>query len=141
MKERSRLSAGNMLLLELLFAIVFFSLTLSVTLSVFGQAYSISKKAEGRTLAVAESNDIAEIIRSGSKAEEIENLFSLKGVRKESEGNYTMTYGDGQYRMSIYVSRSGRLYIADISCYAEGGGSAEEPLYQITVEHAVKTED
>ena len=68
MKERTRLSSGNMLLLELLFAIIFFSLTLSVTLSVFGEAYALSRQAEGKDLAVAEANDVAEIIRSSEYA-------------------------------------------------------------------------
>ena len=67
MKERTRLSSGNMLLLELLFAIIFFSLTLSVTLSVFGEAYVLSRRAEGLDLAVAEANDVAEIIRSAKR--------------------------------------------------------------------------
>ena len=77
MKERTRLSAGNMLLLELLFALIFFSLTLSVTLSVFGEAYALSRQAEGRNLAVAEANDVAEIIRSAAYASEMDGLLSL----------------------------------------------------------------
>lgn len=139
MKERSRLSAGNMLLLELLFAIIFFSLTLSVTLSVFGQAYSVSRQAEGRELAVAEANDIAEIIRSVRKTDEIDGLLALKGVTKESDGKYVMTYGDGDYRMTIDTSLTGRLYLAEIACYSETGASGAEPVYELTVEHAVKT--
>ncbi|MBQ9607784.1 MAG: hypothetical protein IJV16_11540 [Lachnospiraceae bacterium] len=138
MKERTRLSAGNMLLLELLFALIFFSLTLSVTLSVFGEAYALSRQAEGRNLAVAEANDVAEIIRSAAYASEMDGLLSLKGLRKEADGRYTAEYGDGKYRMIVSTGLQGRLYTADIECYDPSGSSPDEPIYGLQVDHAVK---
>ena len=142
MKERVRLSSGNMLLLELLFALVFFSLTLSVTLSVFGEAYALSREAEGRDLAVAETNDVAEIIRSAESAQEIGELLSMKGLAKDSAGRYQMNYGDGRYSMIINEAVQGRLYTAEISCYkATDADASEAPLvYELTVEHALKAE-
>ena len=144
MKERARLSSGNMLLLELLFALIFFGLTLSVTLSVFGEAYALSRKAEGINLAVSESNDAAEIIRAGESVSEIEEGLLLKGLAKDAEGIYSMSYGDGRYNMKVDTSISGRLYTADVSCYdTSGADGGAEPLYSLTVEHAIKggTED
>ena len=138
MKERTRLSAGNMLLLELLFAIIFFSLTLSVTLSVFGEAYALSRQAEGRNLAVAESNDVAEIIRSAEYASEIDGLLSLKGLVSEAEHRYAMDFGDGRYRMVVSTGLQGRLYTADIECYDQAGGPTDGSVYKLVVEHAVK---
>ncbi|MCR5775299.1 MAG: hypothetical protein K6G42_09475 [Lachnospiraceae bacterium] len=136
MKERTRLSSGNMLLLELLFALIFFSLTLSVTLSVFGKAYAISLQAEGKEAAVAESNDVAEIIRSASGESEIKELLKAKGVTEESDGHYSMIYGDGRYRMEISTSVKGKLYTADIACYDPKNPDAS--LYDLKVEHALK---
>lgn len=138
MKEKTRLSAGNMLLLELLFAIIFFSLTLSVTLSVFGEAYALSRQAEGRNLAVAEANDVAEIIRSAVYASDVEGLLALKGLTGNGDGTYTMEYGDGKYRMVVTTGLQGRLYTADIECYNAAGEPDAEAVYGLKVDHAVK---
>lgn len=141
MKERTRLSSGNMLLLELLFALIFFSLTLSVTLSVFGEAYVMSRQAEGVNLAVAEANDVAEIIRSAEKASDIEGLLSLKGLSRMSDGIYMSSYGDDRYDIIVTSSQSGRLYSAVITCRKAGDAPEEPALYELAVDHALKGED
>lgn len=138
MKERTRLSSGNMLLLELLFAIIFFSLTLSVTLSVFGEAYVLSRQAEGLDLAVAEANDVAEIIRSAKRVSDMDDLLALAGLSKTGDGVYQSSYGDDKYALTVTSSLSGRLYSAVISCREAGAAEGEPAMYEITVEHALK---
>lgn len=140
MKERVRLSSGNMLLLELLFALIFFSLTLSVTLSVFGEAYVLSRQAEGRDMAVAEANDVAEIIRSAEYISEIEGLLSQKGLVRGADGQYTGEYSDSKYGIVVSTSVSGRLYTADIACYdfLSDEMYPASAIYELKVEHAVK---
>ena len=140
MKERTRLSSGNMLLLELLFALIFFSLTLSVTLSVFGEAYVLSRQAEGRDMAVAETNDVAEIIRSAEYASEIDALLARKGLTKDADGHYVGGYGDGKYSMMISTSISGKLYTADIACYDLKNSGQTDAIYTLEVDHAVREE-
>jgi len=139
-KERTRLSSGNMLLLELLFALIFFSLSLSVTLSVFGQAYVLSKKAEGKDLAVAETNDVAEIIRSARSVSEIDSLLTARGLSADEGGRYLLSYGDDKYNMIVTTSLSGKLYTADIACYDSNNASDPAAIYELKVEHAVKDE-
>lgn len=138
MKERTRLSSGNMLLLELLFALIFFSLTLSVTLSVFGEAYVLSRQAEGRDMAVAEANDVAEIIRSAEFISEIDGLLTQNGFSRGSDGQYMGEYNNDKYSIIVSTSVSGRLFTADIACYDLRSGGAEPPIYELKVEHAVK---
>lgn len=140
MKERTRLSSGNMLLLELLFAIIFFSLALSVTLSVFGEAYVLSKQAEGRDMAVAETNDVAEMIRSAQYASEMDDLFARKGLTKDADGHYVGGYGDGRYSMMISSEITGKLYSADIACYDLKNSGQTDAIYTLRVDHAVKEE-
>jgi hypothetical protein len=136
-KERTRLSSGNMLLLELLFAMIFFGLSLSVTLSVFGEAYVLSKQAEGKDMAVAEANDVAEIIRSARSASEIDDLFTVKGLTKNTDGKYTAGFGNNKYDMVISTALSGRLFSADIKCY-DLRNEDGTPIYELTVEHVLK---
>ena len=140
MKERTRLSSGNMLLLELLFALIFFSLTLSVTLSVFGEAYVLSRQAEGRDMAVAEANDVAEMIRSSEYISEIDGLLTRRGFSRDSQGNYTGDYGDGKYRMVVSTTIAERLFTADIACYDSNIEETDPAaaVYELKVEHAVK---
>lgn len=137
MKERTRLSSGNMLLLELLFALIFFGFTLSVTLSVFGEAYVLSKQAEGKDMAVAETNDVAEVIRSAEYSDEIDKLLTVKGLTKDETGNYTASFGDDKYNMVISTALSGKLYTAEIKCF-DPRNSDGNPIYALTVDHAVK---
>lgn len=140
MKERTRLSSGNMLLLELLFAIIFFSLALSVTLSVFGEAYVLSRQAEGKDMAVAEANDVAEIIRSAEYASDIEGLLALKGLSSDADGRYVYSYGNDRYNMVVSTSLAGKLFTADIACYDSNKNADPATIYELTVEHAVKDE-
>ncbi len=139
MRARQRLSSGDLLLLELVFAIVFFSLSIAATMSVFGKAYELSVGASGRNMAVTESNAAAEIIRSSSNEAEVGELLKKRGFAA-SQGRYLRDYGDGRYSMTIDTSSKGRLFTAEISCYSATDADAPsvEPIYTITVEHAMK---
>lgn len=136
MKERYRLSSGQLLLLELVLAITFFGLTIAVTLAVFGNAYEMSVKAEAEEKAVSETNNVIEIIRSASDETEIEELLKLYGLSKKSENIYEETYGNDKYTLTVNSHVEDKLYTADISCF-----SADEPIYAISVEHAIKKEE
>ncbi len=138
MKERTRLSSGNMLLLELLFALIFFSLTLSVTLSVFGEAYVLSRQAEGLDLSVAEANDVAEIIRSAKRVSDMDGLLALAGLTKTGDGTYMSSYGEDKYDLTVTTSLSGRLYSAVITCREAGAAPDEPAMYELSVDHALK---
>lgn len=141
MRARQRLSSGDLLLLELVFAIIFFSLSLAATMSVFGKAYELSSGAAGRNMAVTESNAAAEIIRASSDEAEADELLKKAGFTSR-QGRYLKDYGDGKYSMTINTSREGRLFKADISCYkvTDADAPASDPVYSLTIEHAMKGE-
>ncbi|MCR5024926.1 MAG: hypothetical protein K6A90_11440 [Lachnospiraceae bacterium] len=139
MNLRQRLSAGNLLLLELILALVFFSLTMAATMSVFGRAYEMSKDAAGIDMALAQSNSAIEIIRSVDRSEEIRNILTGNGFSNPEEGRYEKGYGDGRYNMELILSKEGNLITADISCLDnEDRADTAEPLYEISIKHAVK---
>lgn len=139
MNLRQRLSAGNLLLLELIFALIFFSLTMAATMSVFGRAYEMSKDAAGIDMALAQSNSAIEIIRSVDRSEEIRNILTGNGFSNPEEGKYEKEYGDGRYNMELILSKEDNLITADISCLDnEDRADTAEPLYEISIKHAVK---
>ena len=104
MKFRRRLTSGDLLLLELVFAIIFFCLTMSASMAVFGNAYEMSSKAESLDDAVRESNSAIEIIRSSDTAEEIDSLLASSGFSGNSGSSYSKEYGNDKYRIEIKVS-------------------------------------
>lgn len=135
MKQKERPSAGSLLMLELIFAIVFFALAIAVTVSVFGKAFVLSNRAVAVNRAVAETNDISEMIRSCDSEDEIEALVSKKGMAKQSDGKYEMSYDDGKFLLSMNTKTEGRLYTASMVCTDTGTG---EEVYDILIEHALK---
>ncbi len=139
MNLRQRLSAGNLLLLELILALIFFSLTMSATMSVFGRAYEMSKEAAGIDMALAQSNSAIEIVRSADTYEEIRDILTGNGFTSPEEGKYEKEYGDGRYNMELTLSKEGNLLTADVSCLDTGHGEdTAEPLYEISIKHALK---
>ncbi len=135
MNNKERPSSGSLLMLELIFAIVFFALAIAVTVSVFGKAYVLSSKATAIDMAVAETNDIAEMIRSSDSEGEIEDLISKKGMKKVSDGKYEMPYGEGKFSLDMSVDREGKLYSASMVCVDNSTG---EDVYDILIQHALK---
>lgn len=139
MNLRQRLTAGNLLLLELILALIFFSLTMSATMSVFGRAYEMSKEAAGIDMALAQSNSAIEIIRSSDTPEEIRDMLTGNGFTNPEEGKYEKEYGDGRYNMELTISEEGNLTTACISCLdIEHSEDTAEPLYEISIKHALK---
>ena len=135
MKFKRRLTSGDLLLLELVFAIIFFCLTMSASMAVFGNAYEMSSKAESLDSAVRESNSAIEIIRSSATAEEIDSGFASSGYTGAPLRSYTKEYDNGKYRIDIAVSVTGNLYSAVINCYKQS--DPETSIYDISVKHAL----
>lgn len=138
MKERPRLSSGSLLMLELIFAIVFFSLAASVTVSVFGKAYEMSKKATDMDQAMTVTDNAAEMVRSADSAAGIESLFTGSGMEKQADGSFSMKYDKDEYMLTVTPSVTGRLYNAKMTCTSVETG---EVFYELTVSHMLREVD
>ena len=135
MKFKRRLTSGDLLLLELVFAIIFFCLTMSASMAVFGNAYEMSSKAESLDSAIRESNSAIEIIRSGDSSEAIDAAFASAGYTGAAIRSYAKEYDNGKYKIDIEVSVSGKLYTAVINCYKQS--DPETSIYDISIKHAL----
>ena len=141
MNIKRRLSSGDLMLLELVFAIIFFSLAIAASMSVFGNAYEMSHVAESRSQAVRETDSAAEVIRSSETKEEMESLLTGNGFGIKGNGCYEKLFGNDAYRLIINVSESERLINADMRCFYtkdSASYSSSEPFYDLTIQHAVK---
>ncbi len=140
MRYRKRLSSGDLLLLELIFAIVFFSLAMAASMSVFGNAYEMSSKAEKLDSAIRESDSAAEMIRSSGTEDEINYLFTNNGYSVSPDGEFSKEYNNGKSIIVITTSVDGKLFTGDIACYDAPGKASEktaEPVYDISIKHAL----
>ena len=141
MRIGNRLSSGNLMLLELIFAIIFFSLAMAASMSVFGNAYEMSSRAEDQSAALRETDSAAEIIRSSETKEEMDSLLTAAGFTGDIDTGYEKLYGNDKYRLTISLSGNGKLIQADMLCCpvkdAAGSGSPE-PFYDLRIKHAMK---
>ncbi len=133
MNIRRRLTSGDMLLLELIFAIVFFCLAMAASMSVFGNAYEMSSKAAARDMAVREAASAAEIVRSAESFKEAGELLVRAGYTFSGSG-YEKTFGDEGNTISVNLKEAGKLITADIRCY-DLSGTEEDAIYSLTVDH------
>ncbi len=141
MKTRRRLTSGDLMLLELIFAILFFCLAMAASLSVFGNAYEMSEKAEATDLAVFESNGAAELIRSSSTLKEAETLLKNNGYSVKDGTSSEKLYGDGRFKIAVNMTEKGKLVNAEFNCFYmddKGFNDPSEPFYTITIKHYMK---
>ncbi|MCR4590835.1 MAG: hypothetical protein K5668_08450 [Lachnospiraceae bacterium] len=144
MLRKRRLSSGDLMLLELVFAIIFFCLTMAGTMSVFGNAYEMSTVAEDRDLATRETATAAEIIRASGSRTEMDGLLQSNGFTPAGENVYEKTYGDGKYRLTISVSMPETMLNADMACYytkSTASHSSDEAFYDLNIRHSMKGGD
>ena len=134
MNIRRRLTSGDMLLLELIFAIVFFCLAMAASMSVFGNAYEMSSKAALKDMAVREAASTAEIVRSSDSFKEAGELLTMAGFTL-SGGSYERTFGDGE-SISVTLKEEGKLITANIDCY-DSSGDGGEAVYSLTINHCI----
>ena len=137
MNLKQRLSSGNLLLMELIFALAFFSVAMAATMSVFGRSYEMSKEAAGINMALRESNSAIEIIRSSDDTGEIGSTLEKAGFSPAGDTGYEKEYGDGKYSMELSFKEEGNLLTADITCF-EKNKDTSDPLYEISIKHALK---
>ena len=141
MKTGNRLSSGNLMLLELVFAIVFFCLAMAASMSVCGNAYEMSSRAEDQGAALRETDSAAEIIRSSETKEEMDSLLNSAGFTGNMETGYEKLFCDDKYRLTISLSESGKLIQADMLCYSAKDSTQNEPIepfYDLSIKHALK---
>ena len=141
MIRNRRLSSGDLMLLELIFAIIFFCISMAATMSVFGNAYEMSSIAGDRDISIREVASAAEIIRAADTKEELDSYLTSEGFAPSGENGYEKTYGDGRYHLNLILSMSGTMLNADLRCYynkSTATHSTDEAFYQLDIRHSMK---
>ena len=122
---RSR-NGSNVLLVEILIAVLFFMLSATVLVQVFAKAHSMTRRSGVETLALAEAQNVAETLYASGDADAV--LGEMGFI--SSHGAWSRSYGD----YSIYVTGAteyttgGELWRGSVSAfYAQHDADATRP--------------
>lgn len=157
MKQRNRARSSTLFLVELIIAILFFTVCSAVCVQFFVKSHTLSRQAVELNCAVNECSTAAELIQSGRTEGEILNALksiypeALKGDSSEEHGiciyfdsdfkQCAPSAEDLSYIMDIdMVLKGSRAYCTIEASSAESGrssrsGSAGRPIYSIELRH------
>lgn len=94
MKRKPTANPSSLFLLELIFAILFFSVTSAVCVQVFVKSHTLSTQAHDLTQASRRAGDVAELITASTSPDDMKNLLEdaySDAVNIASE-NFTIFY-------------------------------------------------
>lgn len=157
MVHRSRARSSGLFLMELILAILFFSVASAVCVEFFVKAHLISRDSEALTHAVNECSGAAEILCTSDSLPE--GLTLLKGqypegdypALSETEGTesteVSLYYDDAYlpceqgmavYVMKIYLTQEEQMAQIRIEMYRRSGADGqEESIYQLETKHHI----
>lgn len=147
MNRKNRAQSSSLFLLELILAILFFSLASAVCVQFFVKAHLLSRDARNINHAVNECSGIAEIVDASNSSEDALDLIQeiYEGAEKDTDVPSIRIYyddslipcgrEDGSYVLETIFSEGDDMLTADISMEEAKNG---DPIYQLTVEHYLK---
>ncbi len=146
MKHRNRAQSSSLFLLELILAILFFSLASAVCVQFFVKSHLLSRDARNLNYAVNECSGIAEIVNASDGAEDalafIGQLY--ESAKTDDASSICVYYSDeftpcspvdSSYSLLAVLSEENGMLTADISMAETASGS---PIYRLTVKHHLK---
>lgn len=139
MIRKSRARGSSLFLLELILAILFFSLASAVCLRLLTRARLLSRQAEALSYAVSECSKAAELVNASESLSDACSLIAAQypdcTVEEHSGAALISSMSeDGQYELSVSLSQKELFLHADISMDSPGKESAE-PIYQLEIVH------
>ncbi|MBQ3104431.1 MAG: hypothetical protein IJC59_01060 [Lachnospiraceae bacterium] len=150
MKETHRAQSSGLFLMELIFAIFFFSVASAVCVQIFVKSHLLSKQAQALNLAVSECSGIAEAITTSPDSETVglrlQDMYP-EGLWAAHASSLTVYYNDrmepclreqGSYALSLVLTKETTLLYADISVIDL---SHENSIYTLEVIHHLQKED
>lgn len=151
MKHGNRAKSSNLFLLELILAILFFSLASAVCVQFFVKSHILSRDAQRLNHAVNACSGIAEIVNTSDGTEDavdvITGIYPGSSVTASEENGDTPSVSvrifydddfipcaqtDGSYVLQVVLWEQGEMLTAGMTI---GEESNEEPIYELTVKH------
>ncbi|MDO4176124.1 MAG: hypothetical protein Q4D99_01435 [Bacillota bacterium] len=148
MKKRNRARSSSLFLLELIIAILFFSIASAVCVQFFVKSHSMSQESQDMNFAVSECSSIAEIVQTSDSQKdavtEVRNLYPDAKIT-ESEGLVTCSiYFDRNFNpcdsfdedFSYYIEADFESDGSMITCdLISTPANNENAIYELEVKH------
>ncbi len=117
MRKRNR---SDLLLVEILIAVLFFMISLAVLVQVFAASRNLTVRAKAKTEALAQAQSVADAMRS---AEDTEQILTELGF-KSSHGTWTQNYGSYSLMASgaFVPAGEGQMWEGEVSAYYNAKG-------------------
>ncbi|MBQ6696553.1 MAG: hypothetical protein IJN16_07605 [Lachnospiraceae bacterium] len=133
-------SKSSLFLMEVIIALLFFSLASTVCIRLFVKSHTLSRDTQNLNYAVTQSQNLAEaFIGVDGDMEQLQSLFPGSHLRNE---NQSLTVSEGDYTSTLTYTKQicdcinpiGSNISADIAVYYSDG---EQPIYTLHVEHHI----
>lgn len=149
MDRKNRAKSSSLFLLELILAILFFSIASAVCVQIFVKSHLWNVQAQALNLAVSECSGVAEIICSGNDTEQlfsqIQQLYP-EAVIEDTTSTVSLYYDHdmqacdteaGLYCMTIRLTPDGTMISADITMNDLENNTS---IYELQVIHHLQRE-
>lgn len=154
MIQKSKAQSSSLFLMEIILAILFFSITSAVCVQIFVKSHLMSQESQALTQAVNECSAVAEICKTSADAKSALELIAkvypdansgsataetdvAEAVAKATDADVTVYYDENfsqcsadkcSYRMTVRLSQSNDMLSADISYI---GCSDDKEIYNL----------
>lgn len=147
MNRKSRAKSSSLFLLELILAILFFSIASAVCVQIFVKSHLLSADAQALNLAVSECSGAAEIISASNGTDDSAALLREaypEGILSEQETAcvFHVYYDEDMqpcaekaaaYQMTILLAEEGTMLSAEIAMTAD-----DDHIYELAVDHHIQ---
>lgn len=148
MKRANRTKSSTLFLLELIFAILFFSIASAVCVQIFVKAHLLSRDAQALQLAVNECTGVAELITTSPSMDIINERFDLAYPNATGDISSAIciyynqsltpcTESEGLYKLTVVPDLADHLLSADIRMTDLQKGKS---VYELQVVHHIPQE-
>ena len=141
MKRKPTANPSSLFLLELIFAILFFSVTSAVCVQVFVKSHTLSTQAHDLTQASRRAGDVAELITASTSPDDMKNLLDAVNIASE---NFTIFYDSdfipcsqetAVWQLSGTWNLNGQLLDVQLDVTKLTSGVEADVFYQLPVRH------
>ena len=152
MKRKPTANPSSLFLLELIFAILFFSVASAVCVQVFVKSHTFSTEAHDLTQASRRAEDVAELITASTSLDDMKNLLEdtySDSVEISSE-DFTVFYDShfvtcsqetAAWQLSGTWSLNGQLLDVHLDVAKLTSGVDADVFYQLPVKHHLQRRD
>lgn len=145
MRQRNRAKASSLFLMELILAILFFSLACSVCVPLFVKSHLLSRESRTLNCASNQCSNAAELLSSSGSLDEFGSLLAEQYPDLEQSGaGWNVFFDDGfgacarqdaVWCMALSCTEEAGMLTADITVSGLSGNQSGEEVYTLFVKH------